>query len=95
MATKSESGARVDVFMTAVEVAAELSVSKSTAYKLMRALGRVRVGRVVRVKREAFEAWVASHTEPRPRPKRKGPDGQLTLGFAAGRLPNEGATRPR
>jgi excisionase family DNA binding protein len=86
-----------DVFMTAVEVAAELGVSKSTAYKLMREMGRVRVGRVVRVKRDAFDAWVASHTEPRPprAPRKKGAEGQLTLGFVAGRSPSEGATRPR
>lgn len=83
--------------MTAVEVAAELGVSKSTAYKLMCEVGRVRVGRVVRVKREAFDTWVASHTEsrPNPRPKRRAPEGQLTLGFVAGRSPVEGATRPR
>ncbi len=73
-------------FMTAVEVAAALGVSRTTAYKLMRETGRVRVGRVVRVKREAFEAWVAAHTEPRPAKKRAAREtNQLTLGFRAER----------
>jgi excisionase family DNA binding protein len=81
--------------MTAAEVAEELGVSKTTAYKLMREMGRVRVGRVVRVKREAFDAWVAAHTEPRPQPKRRGPNtDQLTLGFSD-RSPTGAATRPR
>jgi excisionase family DNA binding protein len=72
----------VDGFLTALEVAAALGVSRSTAYRLMREMGRVRAGRVVRVSREAFDAWVAAHTEPRPRPKSKpANEGQLTLGF--------------
>lgn len=71
-------------FMTAVEVAAALGVSRTTAYKVMREIGRVRVGRVVRVKRDAFEAWIAAHTEPRYPKKQKKPareSAQLTLGF--------------
>lgn len=84
--------------MTAAEVAGALGVSKTTAYKLMREMGRVRIGRVVRVQREAFDQWVASHTEPRPTPKRRSQnDDQLTLGFPAGgdRSPSGVATRPR
>jgi excisionase family DNA binding protein len=85
--------------MTAAEVAEELGVSKTTAYKLMREMGRVRVGRVVRVKREAFEAWVAAHTEPAAgvsRRTRRRNDDQLTLGFAqSDRSPTGAATRPR
>jgi excisionase family DNA binding protein len=68
-------------FMTAVEVAAALGVSRTTAYKLMREMGRVRVGRVVRVKRDAFDAWVAAHTERAPAPKKRAraETGQLAL----------------
>lgn len=66
-------------FLTAAEVASALGISKTTAYKVMREIGAVRVGRVVRVSREAFDAWVEAHTE-RPRPKTKKPeDRQLTL----------------
>ncbi len=73
---------RVSEFLTAAEVASALGVSKTTAYKVMRDIGCVRVGRVVRVSREAFDAWVASHTErPRPRPREPREERQLTLGF--------------
>ncbi len=70
-------------FLTAAEVASALGVSKTTAYKVMREVGCVRVGRVVRVSREAFDAWVSAHTE-RPKPKKTGSRGeerQLSLGF--------------
>lgn len=81
-------------FMTAVEVASALGVSRTTAYKLMREMGRVRVGRVVRVKREAFDAWVAAHTEPRPQRRRPArAEGQLTLGFRAEAADGEDARR--
>jgi len=67
-------------FLTAAEVASALGVSKTTAYKIMREMGCVRVGRVIRVSREAFDAWVASHTE-RPRPKVKPPREDRQLGL--------------
>jgi excisionase family DNA binding protein len=67
-------------FLNAGEVASALGISKTTAYKAMREMGCVRVGRVVRVSREAFDAWVASHTE-RPQPKKRAPkeDRQLSI----------------
>ncbi len=76
-------------YLTAEQVARALSVSRSTAYRLMHEMGRVRVGRVVRVSREAFETWLAAQTERerRERSKRSASilerraDGQLTLGF--------------
>ena len=69
----------MSTFLTAADVASALGISKTTAYKVMREIGAVRVGRVVRVSREAFEAWVDAHTE-RPRPKRKKTeDRQLAL----------------
>ena len=67
-------------FLTAAEVATSLGVSKTTAYKVMREIGCVRVGRVVRVSREAFDAWVASHTEL-PKPKKKPPREDRQLGL--------------
>jgi excisionase family DNA binding protein len=72
----------VSSFLTAADVASALGVSRTTAYKVMREIGCVRVGRVVRVSREAFDAWVASHTET-PRPKKRAPreDLQLSLGW--------------
>jgi excisionase family DNA binding protein len=60
-----------DPFLTAAEVARSLGVSRTTAYRLMREMGRVRVGRVVRVPRASFERWIDAHTEPRERPKKK------------------------
>jgi excisionase family DNA binding protein len=67
-------------FLTAAEVASALGISKTTAYKVMREIGCVHVGRVVRVSREAFDAWVASHTE-KPKAKKREPraDDQLAL----------------
>lgn len=59
-------------FLTAEQVARRLGVSRTTAHRIMREIGRVRTGRVVRVSREAFEGWLSEHTE-RPRAKRRGP----------------------
>lgn len=69
-------------FLNAAEVASALGVSKTTAYKVMREMGCVRVGRVVRVSRDAFDAWVAAHTE-RPPTKKREPreERQLSLGW--------------
>lgn len=79
-------------FLTAVEVARALGVSRSTAYRLMRQMGRVRAGRVVRVSREAFDAWVAANTETtarhaaaRDRAQRRARDDQRQLGLFARR----------
>lgn len=68
-------------FLNAAEVASALGISKTTAYKVMREMGCVRVGRVVRVSRDVFDAWVTEHTE-RPRPKKsKLDERQLSLGW--------------
>jgi excisionase family DNA binding protein len=68
-------------FLTAAEVARTLGVSRTTAYRLMREMGRVRVGRAIRVSRVAFDAWLASHTEPRRKApaKRRADDRQMSL----------------
>ncbi|MGZ3416722.1 MAG: helix-turn-helix domain-containing protein [Polyangiales bacterium] len=72
-------------FLTASEVARSLGVSRTTAYRLMREMGRVRVGRVVRVSRTSFEAWVESHTEERSRPRRRPPEDLHQLGLFGGK----------
>lgn len=77
-------------FLGADEVSRALSVSRSTAYKLMRQMGRVVAGRVVRVSREAFERWLAEHHRPAEKPTRskraahadEEQQRQLRLGFA-------------
>ncbi len=38
------------------QIAAELAVSRTTAYALIKTMPRVQVGRLVRVERGAFEA---------------------------------------
>jgi excisionase family DNA binding protein len=74
-----------DPFLTAAEVARSLGVSRTTAYRLMREMGRVRVGRVVRVPRTSFERWIEAHTEPRDRPKRKPRSNDDQLGLFGGK----------
>lgn len=50
-------------FLTVGEVAALLRIGRSKAYELCRQPGfpAVRVGRVIRIPREAFLAWLAQH----------------------------------
>jgi hypothetical protein len=50
----------------------------------MREMGRVRVGRVVRVSREKFEAWIDAHTESRRDKKRRNVD-ERQLGLFSSR----------
>ncbi len=71
-----------DDFLTAAQVAQTLGVSRTTAHRIMREIGRVRTQRVVRVSRDAFDAWVASNTE-RPRGKRREHD-ERQLGLFRG-----------
>jgi excisionase family DNA binding protein len=73
-----------DPFLTAAEVARALGVSRTTAYRLMREMGRVRVGRVVRVARTSFEAWVEAHTEARSREQKKRSADRNQLGLFGG-----------
>ena len=64
-ATSTEAGHREPhPFMTVVEVAAALRVSRATIYRLVRsgALPAVQVGRSVRVSRDAVDAFL--HRSP-------------------------------
>lgn len=73
-------------FLSAEDVARILAVSRTTAHKIMRSLGRLTVGRVVRVSRAALDAWIAAHTETpsRRRPaKGHGDDRQIAIPFVA------------
>lgn len=45
------------VFITAEIVARELSISKRSAYELIRRLPHIRIGRSIRISRTAFETW--------------------------------------
>lgn len=48
-------------YMTVQEIAAELRISRSAAYELSKKLVRLKVGRIVRVSRASFEAFIAAH----------------------------------
>lgn len=69
-------------YLSAEDVARILAVSRTTAHKIMRALGRLTLGRVVRVSRAALEAWIAAHTEPPARRRRSPDDRQMAMPFA-------------
>ncbi len=68
-------------YLTADDVARILTVSRTTAYKLMRQMGRLVQGRVVRVSRVALTAWIARHSEPPARKRRIGDDRQIAIPF--------------
>lgn len=53
-----------DPLLTAEEVMAALKVSAAMAYKIMAQAGAVRLGRAVRVRRSALEAFVDGVTQP-------------------------------
>jgi excisionase family DNA binding protein len=55
----SAHGGATKRFLTPADLAAELSVSLRTAYRLAEEIGATRIGKLVRVSREAFEAWLA------------------------------------
>jgi hypothetical protein len=47
-------------YMTAQDVAEELQIGLSTAYRTMRRMPRVQIGSILRVSREEFRAWRAA-----------------------------------
>ena len=51
-------------YLSAEQVARILAVSRTTAYKVMREMGRLVQGRVVRVSRASLDLWIARHSEP-------------------------------
>jgi len=55
--------------MRAKDVIAELGVSKSRAYEIMRECSHVRFGRSVRVSRESLARWLAENTTPAQAPE--------------------------
>lgn len=58
------------VYLTIADIAAELRISKRSAYDLMKAMSHLRAGRLIRVSRAAFERWKRDHTlEPQPTPR--------------------------
>lgn len=69
-------------FLSAEDVARILGVSRTTAHKIMRGLGRLTVGRVVRVSRAALDAWIVAHTEAPTRRRRANDDRQMAIPFA-------------
>jgi len=48
--------------LSAADIAAELNVSRSVAYEIVRECRHVRFGRLLRVPRAAFDEWLAAHT---------------------------------
>lgn len=68
-------------YLTADDVARILTVSRTTAYKLMRQMGRLVEGRVVRVSRTSLDLWIARHSEPPVRKRRGGDDRQIAIPF--------------
>src|SRR5438128_1213062 len=50
-------------YLTAKDIAKELSISLARAYEITKECLRVVTGRSVRVSREAFEAWKRRHEE--------------------------------
>jgi excisionase family DNA binding protein len=55
----SAPGGATKRFLTPADLAAELSVSLRTAYRVAEEIGATRIGKLVRISREAFEAWLA------------------------------------
>ncbi len=70
-------------YLSAEQVARILAVSRSTAYKLMREMGRLVQGRVVRVSRASLDSWIARHSEPpeKKRARREADQRQLPMRF--------------
>src|SRR5262249_39486204 len=52
--------------LSPADIMRELRVGRSTAYAIARQLPCVMVGRLRRVPRAAFDAWVREHTESAP-----------------------------
>jgi len=50
-------------YLTADDIAAEIGVSRSRAYEIMKECQRLVTGRTIRVSRPAFEAWKRRHEE--------------------------------
>ena len=54
-------------YLTIPDIAAELQISRSAAYELSKKLIRFKFGRIVRVPRASFEAFLKRHEiEPSP-----------------------------
>ena len=50
-------------YLSPADIARVLAVDRQTAWRLARRMGCTHVGRLLRVSREHFEAWVAAHTD--------------------------------
>lgn len=53
-----------DAFMTPGDIERELAVSRSSAYALLKRMRHIRDGRIIRVRRSDFEAWLKAQTKP-------------------------------
>jgi hypothetical protein len=51
-------------YLTALDIAEELKLSRSRAYEIIKECNRIVTGRVSRVSRPAFEAWKRRHEHP-------------------------------
>ena len=50
-------------YLSPADVAAELRLSRSRAYEIVRECTRIVAGRTIRVSRESFEAWKRGHEQ--------------------------------
>src|SRR5690349_14869626 len=90
------------LYLKAAEVMRELTVSKSSAYALIRRMPHVKDGRILRVKRTDFEAWLKAQTRPEVPPLRRQTTKQFLIRLALERQrkglsepPRIRPTRPR
>jgi hypothetical protein len=86
-------------YLSAKDIALEMNVSPTKAYKILKECPRIVAGRTVRVSRGSFEAWKRRHehgpswTEPEAAPPKM--RDEVTASFAAEYAALLAPSRPR